>query len=59
MLEQPMINKLLAMRLHGMAEALKTQEQDSTVRELSFLERLACWWINSGTGGRTKPWSGD
>jgi DNA replication protein DnaC len=40
MLEQPMINKLLAMRLHGMAEALKAQEQDSTVRELSFLERL-------------------
>jgi len=28
------------MRLHGMAESLKTQEQDPTARELSFLERL-------------------
>jgi DNA replication protein DnaC len=41
MLEQPMREKLLAMRLHGMAEALKTQEQDSASRELSFLDRLA------------------
>src|SRR5215475_4987866 len=40
MLEQPMINKMLAMRLHGMAEALKAQEQDANARELSFLERL-------------------
>lgn len=40
MLEQPMIDKLLAMRLHGMAEALKTQQQDPAARELSFLERL-------------------
>jgi IstB-like ATP binding protein len=40
MLKQPMIEKLLAMRLHGMAEALKTQEQDAAARELSFLERL-------------------
>lgn len=40
MLEQPMINKMLAMRLLGMAEALKTQEQDANARELSFLERL-------------------
>ena len=28
------------MRLLGMAEALKTQEQDPAARELSFLERL-------------------
>lgn len=40
MLEQPMDNKMLAMRLHGMAEALKSQEQDANTRELSFLERL-------------------
>jgi len=40
MLEQPMKEKLLAMRLHGMVEALKVQEQDSAARELSFLERL-------------------
>jgi DNA replication protein DnaC len=40
MLKQPMIEKLLAMRLHGMAEALQAQEQDPTVQELTFLERL-------------------
>jgi hypothetical protein len=31
MLQQPMIEKLLATRLHGMAESLKTQEQDPAV----------------------------
>ena len=41
MLNQPMIEKLLAMRLHGMVEALKAQEQDRAVGELSFLERFA------------------
>ena len=40
MLEQPMIEKLLSMRLQGMADALKAQEQDPGVRELSFVERL-------------------
>jgi hypothetical protein len=28
MLKQPVIEKLLDMRLHGMAESLKTQERD-------------------------------
>jgi DNA replication protein DnaC len=41
MLQQPMMEKLLAMRLHGMVEGLKTQEQDAASRELPFLERLA------------------
>jgi IstB-like ATP binding protein len=41
MLGQPMIEKLLSMRLQGMADALKAQEQDSGVRELSFVERLS------------------
>jgi hypothetical protein len=54
MLKSPMIEKLAAMRLLGMVEALKTREHDPTVRELSFSERSACWWINSGTGGRIK-----
>jgi len=40
MLEQPMMEKLAAMRLHGMLDALKAQEQDPAARELSFLERL-------------------
>ncbi len=41
MLQEPMMEKLLAMRLHGMADALKTQQQDPASRELSFLDRLA------------------
>jgi len=40
MLEEPMMEKLLAMRLHGMLDALKAQEQDAAARELGFLERL-------------------
>jgi hypothetical protein len=40
MLKQPMIEKLAAMRLLGMVEALKTQEQDPTAREPSFSERF-------------------
>jgi DNA replication protein DnaC len=40
MLQEPMMEKLMAMRLLGMADALKAQEQDSASRELSFLERL-------------------
>jgi DNA replication protein DnaC len=41
MLQEPMMEKLQAMRLYGMADALKSQEQDPGARELSFLERLA------------------
>ena len=41
MLQEPMMERLLAMRLHGMADALKAQQQDPAARELSFLDRLA------------------
>jgi DNA replication protein DnaC len=41
MLEQPMMDKLAAMRLAGMLEALKQQQQDPTVQELGFMERLS------------------
>lgn len=40
MLQEPMMEKLTAMRLLGMVDALKTQEQDPALCELSFLERL-------------------
>jgi hypothetical protein len=36
--QEPMMEKLVAMRLLGMADALKTQEQDPATRKLSFLE---------------------
>jgi len=38
-----MIEKLAAMRLLGMIEALKAQEQDPSARGLSFQERLGLW----------------
>ena len=40
MLQQPLIDKLLALRLPAMADALKAQEQDHAAKELSFLDRL-------------------
>ena len=40
MLEQPMMEKLAAMRLHGMMEALQQQQKEAGMGELSFLERL-------------------
>jgi DNA replication protein DnaC len=40
-LNQPTMEKLLAMRLQGMVEGLKAQEQDRAINELSFLERLS------------------
>ncbi len=40
MLQQPLLDKLTAMRLLGMVEALKSQESDPAARELTFQERL-------------------
>ena len=41
MLEQPMMDKLAAMRLHGMMDPLQQQQKEAGMSELSFLERLA------------------
>src|ERR1700730_13695830 len=41
MLSEPMMEKLIAMRLQGMADGLKAQQQDPAAAELSFQERLA------------------
>src|ERR1700730_948670 len=41
MLQQPMMEKLHALKLQGLLEALERQEQDESARELSFLDRLA------------------
>ena len=61
MLKQPMIEKLAAMRLLGMVEALKTQEQDPATRELNFSERFGLlvdqqwnWRENQALGRRLK-----
>jgi hypothetical protein len=41
MLQQPTKEKLHALRLHGMIEAIERQEQDEEARGLSFLDRPA------------------
>ena len=41
MLEQPTLQKLEAMRLHGMAQALRELAGNETANELSFEDRLA------------------
>src|SRR5712692_4246211 len=41
MLNQPTIEKLHALRLHGMAEAFRAQPQQAGITELSFEERFA------------------
>ena len=40
MLTQPTLEKLCAMRLRGMAEAFREQQEDAEVQRLSFEERL-------------------
>ena len=54
MLEQPMIEKLAEMRLLGMVEALRAQEQDASARELSFLERFG-WLVDQQWDWRGEP----
>jgi len=61
MLIEPMMEKLLAMRLQGMVDALKAQQQDPAAAELSFQERLAMlvdqqwnWRENQALGRRIK-----
>jgi hypothetical protein len=41
MLKQPTLEKLEAMRLHGMAQALREMQGSEQALELSFEERLA------------------
>lgn len=40
MLTQPTIEKLCAMRLRGMAEAFREQQEDANIQQMSFEERL-------------------
>ena len=40
MLTQPTLEKLCAMRLRGMAEAFREQQENAEVHRLSFEERL-------------------
>ena len=55
MLQEPMMEKLTAMRLLGMVDALKAQEQDPASRELSFLERLGLTRISHQLLAKGRP----
>ena len=55
MLQQPMKEKLYALKLQGMAQALEHQEQDEAARELSLSTVWHYSSISSGTGVRTRP----
>ncbi len=61
MLTEPMMEKLIAMRLQGMVDALRAQQQDPAATELSFQERLAMlvdqqwnWRENQALGRRMR-----
>jgi len=61
MLKQPMMEKLQALKLHGMIEGLERQEQEEATREVSFLDRLAVlidqqwnWWKNQALARRVR-----
>lgn len=41
MLTEPMLDKLIAVRLRGMAEAFRQQQESADMQRLSFEERLA------------------
>ena len=41
MLNQPTLEKLHALHLHGMAEGFRAQSEQSGITELSFEERFA------------------
>ena len=41
MLQQPTLEKLEAMRLHGMAQALRELAGNETAQDLTFEDRLA------------------
>ena len=41
MLNQPTLEKLRALRLHGMAEAFRAQAEQKGITDLSFEERFA------------------
>lgn len=61
MLTQPTIEKLIAMRLRGMAEAFRQQQESADMQRLSFEERLGllvdrqwCWRENRALDRRLR-----
>jgi hypothetical protein len=53
MLNQPTMEKLQTMKLHGMAQAFREQYESADASQLSSKSGSACWWTASGLGRRT------
>jgi hypothetical protein len=51
-----MIDKMPGMRLHGIAEALKTQEHDATPANSAFWSAWGYSSISNGPGEKIKLW---
>ena len=58
MLTQPTINKLIGMRMRGMAEAFREQQESPDCSGSVSRNASACSSTGSGTGGRTERWRG-
>jgi hypothetical protein len=56
MLNQPTIEKLHTMKLHGMADAFRAQLEPPSRTNSVSKNVLPCWSINNGCGKRTGPW---
>ena len=58
MLNQQTIEKLYGMRMRGMADGFRQQQEEPQTMQLSFAERFALLVDRHGTGGRTERWRG-
>jgi hypothetical protein len=56
MLNQPTIEKLYTMKLHGMADAFRAQLETTDMSQLSFEERFAIVVDQQCFGRRTVHW---
>ena len=50
MLYSQTVEKLRALRLEGMLQALEEQRQQKDIVDLDFEARLALWWNGNGSG---------
>ena len=58
MLTQPTLEKLIAMRLRGMAEAFREQQESADIQQLSFEERFGLLIDRQWNWRQNAPWSG-
>ena len=57
MLNQPTIEKLHSMKLHGMADAFHAQMETADMPANSDSKSASrCWWTGNGSGKKTGHW---